>query len=280
MRSKRSSSWPMRRIWPESDLLLVGHLHEHAVEAVEVADHGPGRVDHHLGVERRQVAVVLEHRTGAAAELVLAVGQLVDPALAAVGTDQGQGRVAPGLGRLEGRGPGSAPWQGRRRAVVHAEAAGAAEPEVGRHVVAARRAAAHAPGRRRAGREPGREARDARRRAHRLRGGGRRHHARAAERPEAASRASRRGPAAASARSDRAGPPGIACGPGSAIMVFIIPTSPPGFGRGSSAPPRSRGRTCSGPGSLSRTGCRRSCRAPRFGEVDVTRFRRVAAAAP
>ena len=102
-----------------------------------------------MRVDRRQVAVVLEHRAEAAAELVLARAQIVRAALGAVGTDQ-RHRQARALRRRDRRATGRRRRRHRLRRglLVHAEAARAAEAERRRNIAAARRAAAHAAGRR------------------------------------------------------------------------------------------------------------------------------------
>ena len=235
----------MRMIWPARQLLFLRHLHEHAVEAVEIADDRVLATDVELRVHRREVAVVLEHGPEAAAELVLARTQLVGATLGAVGADQ-RHRQARAL-RLRhpsahGRPRRRHGHRSGRRDLVHAEAAGATEPERRRDVGAARRAAAHTGrrGRRARGRrEARREARDAGRRSHR--GLHRGTASGAPPRGPAACRASRAIPrrsaaAGASAAASRptahaAAHPRAAPAPtGPAIIVFIIPTSPPRLG--------------------------------------------------
>ena len=299
----------MRMIWPRLQLLLLRHLHEHAVERVEVANDALRAAD----VEHARAPATGSRRSRTR------------------GRSCGRACSRPGEGRAcrpRCRRDGSASSTGARAAAaaMRRRPSAAAAPGSGCAADCSSMRKPHVPqnrndggtslphdGQRRmppaatgalgAGGKPAYDG-NARRRTHRRRaiGGGAigpaAHRTGRRADPTAASRAchpadaAMAGGASAAAcaahraatggrASDRSGAPpsgapAIGAWPGSAIIVFIIPMSPPPGLGAPSAQLRIRGRTCSGPGSLCRNDCRRSWWS--FGAL--RRFRREVAADP
>ena len=103
MTSKRSSSWPMRKMSPDSSGSSPEVRRKTPLRLCRSRTVTPVGSDRQLGVTRRQIRVGVEQGRLAAADQVLAVVQRVRAALGAVGADQDEVAARRGSSGRRGR---------------------------------------------------------------------------------------------------------------------------------------------------------------------------------